>query len=111
MIWSTRWMAAVAVVPIVLAITTVKLQVPRVSWPDRSAAKAWSAALDREFGPEMADCLRFEIEARVPRADLNSMLARSDGGARPFPVLQRHLDRALDRCLRRHGGTDWALAG
>ena len=106
MIWSTRWMAAAAVVPLALAMTTVKLQVPRVSLPDRSAAKAWSAELDREFGPEMADCLRFEIEARVPRADLDSMLVGGDGEARPLPLLQRHLDRALDRCLRKHGGTD-----
>jgi hypothetical protein len=70
--------------------------------PDREAQRAWSAHLDREFGPVLADCVRFEVEGHVPPVQLEAMLARASGDARLFPYLRQTVETAIARCLRRH---------
>ena len=74
----------------------------RIHLPDREARRAWSAQLDRDFGPVLADCMRFEVEGHVPPVQLEAMLARASGDARVFPYLRQTVESAMARCLRRH---------
>ncbi len=74
----------------------------RIDLPDREAQRAWSAQLDRDFGPVLADCVRFEVEGHVPPVQLEAMLARASGDARLFPYLRQTVESAMARCLRRH---------
>jgi hypothetical protein len=74
----------------------------RMHLPDRDAQRAWSAQLDRDFGPVLADCVRFEVEGHVPPVQLEAMLARSSGDARLFPYFRQTVETAMARCLRRH---------
>lgn len=80
-----------------------RIPVPgRISLPDRNVQRAWSAQLDRDFGPVLADCVRFEVEGHVPPVQLEAMLARASGDARLFPYLRQKVESAMARCLRRH---------
>ncbi len=79
------------------------LPVPaRIHLPDRDAQRAWSAQLDRDFGPVLADCVRFEVEGHVPPVQLEAMLARVSSDARLLPYLRQTVGSAMARCLRRH---------
>ncbi len=105
MIARIRWAVAAALVPFALA-SAMQVKVPRVSLPDRAAVQAWSAGLDRDLGPVMADCVRFEVTGHVAPAELDAMLARAGGDARLSPWLLAVTERAMARCVRRHGGPD-----
>ena len=105
MIASIRWVVAAALVPFALA-SAIQVKVPLVSLPDRGSVRAWSAGLDRDLDPVMADCVRFEITGHVAPADLEAMLARAHGDARLSPWLLAVTERAKARCIRRHGGPD-----
>ncbi len=74
----------------------------RIHLPDQDAQRAWSAQLDRDFGPVLADCVRFEVEGHVPPVQLEAMLARASGDARLFPYLRQTVESAMARCFRRH---------
>jgi len=74
----------------------------RIHLPDREAQRAWSAQLDRDFGPVLADCVRFEVAGHVPPVQLEAMLARASGDARLLPYLRQTVETAMARCLRRH---------
>lgn len=74
----------------------------RMSLRDRDAQRAWSAQLDRDFGPVLAGCVRFEVAGHVPPVQLDAMLAGAPGDARLFPYLRQTVASALARCLRRH---------
>ena len=74
----------------------------RIHLPDREAQRAWSAQLDRDFGPVLADCVRFEVAGHGPPVQLEAMLARASGDARLFPHLRQTVESATARCLRRH---------
>ncbi len=74
----------------------------RITLPDREAQHAWSAQLDQDFGPVLADCVRFEVAGHVPPVQLEAMLARASGDARLFPYLRQTVETAMVRCLRRH---------
>lgn len=74
----------------------------RIALPDREAQRAWSAQLDQDFGPVLADCVRFEVAGHVPPVQLEAMLARASDDARLFPYLRQTVETAMARCLRRH---------
>lgn len=74
----------------------------RIRLPDRDAQRAWSAQLDRDFGPVLADCVQFEVESHVPPVQLEAMLARASDDARLFPYLRQTMESAMARCFRRH---------
>ncbi|MGI4952528.1 MAG: hypothetical protein ACRYGM_12055 [Janthinobacterium lividum] len=67
----------------------------RLRLPNREAQRAWSAQLDRDFGPVLADCVRFEIEGHVPPVQLEAMLARASDDARLFPYLRQKVESAM----------------
>ena len=74
----------------------------RISLPDREAERIWSAQLDRDLDPVLADCVRFEVAGHIPQAQLEAMLARASGDARLFPYLRQTVELAMARCIRRH---------
>lgn len=74
----------------------------RMHLPDWDTRRAWSVQLDRDFGPVLADCIRFEVTGHVPPVQLEAMLARTSGDARLFPYLRQTVESATARCLRRH---------
>ncbi len=83
--------------------TAVMLPLPRtIQLPDRPAMRAWSEQLDRDMGPVMADCVRYEILGRVAPRDLEVMLANTGGDPAVPAVLRIHTGAAIDRCSRRH---------
>lgn len=74
----------------------------RMHLPDWDAQRAWSAQLDRDLGPVLADCIRFEVAGHIPPVQLEAMLARAPGDARLLPYLRQTVESAMARCLRRH---------
>lgn len=98
---------ALAATPVLLAGAVMFAPPPKlIRFADRPSQAAWSAQLDNQFGPAMADCVRFEVAGHIAPADLDSMLARSHGDSRQFPRLARVVDDAVSRCRRRQALLD-----
>ena len=89
----------------------------RVSLPDREAQRVWSAQLDRDFGPVLADCVRFEVEGHVPPLQLEATygcfpifakwwMPRWRGACAAIPSSRNLLRREAGRMLNLSGQWD-----